>query len=68
MACARNHAARSCRSHRITKSVVGNINRTNYIRSSDSYSGKNYAVRLGLFKKWLAGRRAEKRKVEGEEN
>lgn len=62
-----NHVKRSHRSHAKVTSAIGSINRTSYVRGSDSYSGKNYAVRLGMFKKWLAGRRAEKQAAEVEE-
>ena len=52
-----NHAKRSRRGYAMTKSVLGNISRTNHRRSDGRYSGKTYAVRLGMFKKWLQGRR-----------
>ena len=66
MSSAINHKIRSHRSDHRGQAAFGNMSRRAYIRQSDSYSGKPYAARLSMFKRWLRERRESRRAAESE--
>jgi hypothetical protein len=61
-----NHRKRSHRSHGRTVGALGTINKTAWVRSTDTYVGKSLAVRLRMFRQGILQARESRRAEEAE--